>query len=233
MIEVSEFVWMVDLFVGWCYMRKGKYIVWLMCGFFICHKISVIRFPWWKGSGFKHVQAYVAKFNDSGHEGQQVQEPDAGGCLVTPVNKFLSSWDCRSVFSTVATSHLQSGIILQHGHGPVLIEPQTMFFGDRPFTIFILAPGFWPIHVDFWFAFCICFLCCKAVCLTPSDRKVPNAMHSQQQFAETTTESLGAYCETTGSSLTHEPFASFRNQHNTSCITVFSCFHWYAVMQTD
>lgn len=113
MIEVSEFVWMVELFVGWCYMRKGKYIVWLMCGFFICHKISVIRFPWWKGSGFKHVQAYVAKFNDSGHEGQQVQQPDAGGCLVTPVNKFLSSWDCRSCFSTVATNHLQSGIILQ------------------------------------------------------------------------------------------------------------------------
>ena len=130
-----------------------------------------------------------------------MQEPDAGGCLVTPVNKFLSSWDC---FSTVATNHLQSGIILQAlNFSSTWTRANTYGTTD---------------HVFWWSPLYYLYTCTRV--LTPQIEKSQRPCIRSSKTAETT-ESLGAYCETTGSSLTNEPFASFRNQHNTSCITVF------------
>ena len=53
---------------------------------FICLDISLLK---------KVVGSIMFLLIDSGHESQQIQEPpDAGGCLVTLVNKFLGVWEC-------------------------------------------------------------------------------------------------------------------------------------------
>ena len=110
---------------------------------FDCLDVSfAIRFPLMKMVVGSSVSSASACLHNSGHEGQQVQEPDAAGCWVTLLN--CKAWESSK-------------------NSPTLDRGQN-YWNHRPCFWCItplLAPGCWPIHVNLWFGVFICFPCCK------------------------------------------------------------------------